>query len=230
MHVLYQAHRLPQCPSSRLGLNARPVCTATQTAATGMPSVELRLHRYCPAGRGSKSRPRRTDPAFAYPLACPVSRDTSNPTIPAQPSLRACTHVVSAPKWTYYHGKACLPRAPADAGGCGSAFTQNVRCARNEAPVATNRSHCGTLPPEARDRWYARAAERARGAHPGSLRENRSRRWPACSGMLPGCRAQHVPPRRPATWRGIHPQTPGGRYSSPAPPRLATDARRGTGA
>ena len=113
--------------------------------------------------------------------------------------------------------------------GLRSAFTQNVRCASNEAPVATNRSHCGTLPPEARDSSCARAAERARRAHPGSLRESRSRRWPACSGVLPGCRAQHVPPRRPATWRAIHPPTPGGRYSSPAPPRLAPDARPGTG-
>ena len=113
--------------------------------------------------------------------------------------------------------------------GLRSAFTQIVRCASNGAPVATNRSHCGTLPPEARDSSCARAAERARRAHSGSLRESRSRRWPACSGVLPGCRAQHVPPRRPATWRAIHPPTPGGRYSSPAPPRLATNARRGTG-
>ena len=36
-------------------------------------------------------------------------------------------------------------------------------------------------------------------------------------------------PRRPATWRAIHPPTPGGRYSSPAPPRLAPDARCATG-
>ena len=111
--------------------------------------------------------------------------------------------------------------------GLRSAFTQNLRFASNEAPAATHRSRCGTRPPEARDRWYARAAEGARRAHPGSLRENRSRRWPACSGVLPGCRAQHVPPRRPATWRAIHPPTPGGRYSSPAPPRLAPDARHG---
>ena len=69
--------------------------------------------------------------------------------------------------------------------GLRSAFTQIVRCASNGAPVATNRSHCGTLPPEARDSSCARAAERARRAHPGSLRESRSRRRPACRGVLP---------------------------------------------
>ena len=118
--------------------------------------------------------------------------------------------------------------------GLRSAFTQNLHCASNEAPVATNRSRCGTstLPPEARQSWYARrAAERARRAHSGSLREtrSRSRRWHVRSGVLPGCRAQRVPPRRPASWRTIHPPTPGGRFSSPAPPRLAPDARCGTG-
>jgi hypothetical protein len=114
--------------------------------------------------------------------------------------------------------------------GLRSAFTQNLRCASNEAPAATHRSRFGTLPPEALYSWCARAAERARRAHPGSLRESRSRRRHACSGVLPGCRARHIPPRRPATWHAIHPLTPGGRYSSPAPPRLATNARRGTGA
>ena len=84
-----------------------------------MPSVELRLHRYCPAGCGSNCRPRRPDPAFAYPLACPVSRDTSNPTMPAQPSPRACTHVVSARKWTYCRWAAHHPDQPAGAQGCG---------------------------------------------------------------------------------------------------------------
>jgi hypothetical protein len=125
-----------------------------------MPSVDLRLCRYFPAGRGSNSRPRRPDPAFAYPLACPVSRDTSNPTIPAQPSPRACTHVDSAPNWTYCHGKACLPRAPADAGGCGSAFT-HLRRARKGPPVAAHCSHCGGPAPEARGSRGAPAAERA---------------------------------------------------------------------
>ena len=114
--------------------------------------------------------------------------------------------------------------------GLRSAFTQNLRCDSNEAPAATHRSRCGTLPPEAPYSWCALATERARRAHPGSLRESRSRRRHACSGVLPGCRAQHVPPRRPATWRAIHPLTQCGRSSSPAPPRLAPDARRGTGA
>ena len=193
-----------------------------------MPSLELRLHGYYPAGRRSNSRLRRPDPASVYPLAGPVSADTSNPTIPAQPSPRACTHVVSARKWTYTAGRLTIPTSP-PAPRAAVGIPQNVSCASNEAPVATSRSHCGTLPPEARDSSCARAAERARRAHPGSLRQSRSRRWPACSGVLPGCRAQHVPPRQPATWRPIHPPTPAGRYSSPAPPRLATDARRGTG-
>ena len=84
-----------------------------------MPSVELRFHRYSPADRGSNSRPRRPDPAFAHPLAGPVSPDTSNPTMPAQPSPRACAHVVSARKWTYYHSAAHQPDQPAGAQGCG---------------------------------------------------------------------------------------------------------------
>jgi hypothetical protein len=84
-----------------------------------MPSLELRLHGYYPAGRRSNSRLRRPDPAFVYPLAGPVSPDTSNPTIPAQPSPRACTHVVSARKWTYYRWAAHHPDQPTGAQGCG---------------------------------------------------------------------------------------------------------------
>ena len=53
------------------------------------------------------------------PLAGPVSPDTSNPTMPAQPSPRACAHVVSARKWTYYRWAAHQPDQPAGAQGCG---------------------------------------------------------------------------------------------------------------
>jgi hypothetical protein len=69
-----------------VGLNTHPVCTATQTAATGAPSVEPRIYRYCTASYGSAPRPRRPEPAFAYPLACPVSRDTPNTTATIAPS------------------------------------------------------------------------------------------------------------------------------------------------
>ena len=99
-------------------------------------------------------------------------------------------------------GWAHQPDLPAGAQGCGRhSGVQNLRCTSNEAPAATHPSRCRTLPPEARGSWYALAAERARRAHPagGSLRESRSRRRPESSGVLPGCRAQHVPPRRPAT-------------------------------
>ena len=81
--------------------------------------METRLYRRSSADRGSNSRLRRPDPAFAYPLACPVSPDTSNPTMPAQPSPRARTHVTSAPKWTYYRSAAHHPDLPAGAQGCG---------------------------------------------------------------------------------------------------------------
>jgi hypothetical protein len=84
-----------------------------------MPSVEPRLYGYYAADYGSKARPRRPEPAFANPLSCPVSRDTSNPTMPAQPSPRACTHVASAPKWTYCRWAAPHPDLPAGAQGCG---------------------------------------------------------------------------------------------------------------
>jgi hypothetical protein len=81
--------------------------------------VEPRLHGYCAADHASKSWPRRPEPAFANPLSCPVSRDTSNPTMRAQPSPRACTHVASAPKWTYCRWTAHHPDLPAGAQGCG---------------------------------------------------------------------------------------------------------------
>ena len=92
--------------------------------------------------------------------------------------------------------------------GLRSAFTQHVSCASNEAPVATNRSHCGTLPPEARDSLCARAAERARRAHPGSLRESRSRRWPACRGVAWVPCAAYIPPggRKPGARSTHRPQ------------------------
>jgi hypothetical protein len=95
------------------------VRAAPQPTANAASSADPRLHRYCPAGRGSNHRPRRPDPAFAHPLAGPVSPDTSNPTMPAQPSPRACAHVVSARKWTYYHWAAHQPDQPAGAQGCG---------------------------------------------------------------------------------------------------------------
>ena len=114
-----RSHPWPDTKSPRFGPNADRVRAAEQPAANAASSAEPRLHRYCPAGRGSNSRLRRPDPAFAYPLACPVSRDTSNPTMPAQPSPRACTHVTSARKWTYYRSAAHQPDLPAGAQGCG---------------------------------------------------------------------------------------------------------------
>ena len=114
-----RSHPWPDTKSPRFGPNADRVRAAEQPAANAASSAEPRLHRYCPAGRGSNSRLRRPDPAFAYPLACPVSPDTSNPTMPAQPSPRACTHVASAPKWTHYRWAAHQPDLPASAQGCG---------------------------------------------------------------------------------------------------------------
>ena len=175
-----RSHPWPDTKSPRFGPNADRVRAAEQPAANAASSAEPRLHRYCPAGRGSNSRLRRPDPAFAYPLACPVSPDTSNPTMPAQPSPRACTHVTSARKWTYFHGKARLPHVPADAWGCGSAFA-HVPSASKEPPVAARSgcSHCRALPPGAQHSWCARAAERASRAHLASPRGSRSRPWHA---------------------------------------------------
>ena len=144
-----RGHPWLDAPSPRFGPKADRVRAAPQPAANAASSADPRFYGYSPADRGSEPRPRRPDPAFTYPLAGPVSRDTSNPTMPAQPSPRACTHVFSAPKWTYCHGKACLQRAPADAGGCGSAFTQ-LRRARKGPPVAAHCSHRGGPAPEAR--------------------------------------------------------------------------------
>jgi hypothetical protein len=83
--------------------------------------------------------------------------------------------------------------------GAAVGIRPHLPSASKEPPVAARCSHRRGPPPEARYSWCARAAERARRAHPGSLRESRSRRSHACSGVLPGCRAQHVPPRRPET-------------------------------
>ena len=107
------------CPVATFRPKGDRVRAAPQPAENAASSADPHLHRYSPPDRGSNSRPRRPDPAFAYPLAGPVSPDTSNPTIPAQPSPRACTHVVSARKWTYYRWAAHQPDLPAGAQGCG---------------------------------------------------------------------------------------------------------------
>jgi hypothetical protein len=96
--------------------------------------------------------------------------------MPAQPSPRACTHVASAQKWMQFRGKARLPHATADAGGCGSAFT-HLRRARKGPPVAAHCSHRGIPPPGARGTWSARAAEHAWPVYLGCYATNRSRRW-----------------------------------------------------
>ena len=185
-----------------------------------MPSVELRLHRYCPASRGSNSRLRRPDPAFAYPLACPVSPDTSNPTMPAQPSPRACTHVVSARKWTYYRWAAHQPDQPAGAQGCGrhSLICDTPDRVRPLLRIAA--TAVGHLP-----RLVAAGPHALPSAHGLCVSVAVRQPIPTLAGALGAVRSLY-PPRRPATWRAIHPPTPGGRYSSPAPPRLATNARR----
>ena len=46
---------------------------------------------------------------------------------------------------------------------------------------------------------------------------------------LPGRCAPQTPPGKWPPWCAINPPTPGARFSSPAPPRLAPDARCGTG-
>ena len=76
----------------------------------------------------------------------------------------------------------------------------------------------------------ARVLPSAHGLCSRSLCDNRSRRGrrlrlACCLGAVRSlCPLGHVSP-----WRAIHPPTPGGRHSSPEPPRLATDARRGLG-
>ena len=160
-----------------------------------MPSVETRLYRRSSAGRGSNSRLRRPDPALAYPLACPVSPDTSNPTMPAQPSPRACTHVASAPKWTYYRSAAHHPDLPAGAQGCGRHSLKICAAPATKRPPLHIAAAAVRCLPKLEDSSCARPAERARRAHPGSLRESRSRRWAACRGVSPGCRAQLISPQ-----------------------------------
>ena len=165
---------------------------APQPAANAASSADPHLHRYSPADRGSEPRPCRPDPAFTYPLAGPVSRDTSNSTMPAQPSPRACTHVVSAPKWTYCHGKVCLQRALADAGGCGSAFTHLHGRERGRPLQYIAAATVDQLPRLVVAE--ARLLPSAHGLCSRSLCDNRSRRWQAPAlGVLPGCSAQLIP-------------------------------------
>ena len=194
-----------------------------------MPSVEPRLYAYFSAGRGSDPRPRRPEPAFAYPFPCPVSRDTSNTTMPAQPSPRACTHVTSAPRWTYFHGKARLQHASADTGGCGSAFTPIFDGTERGRPLlriaATAVDHLPRLvaagPHMLPSAHGLRISVRCATADP----EAGTRQCRA----LPGRCAPHTSPGQWAPWRAIHSPTPGRRNSSPEPPRLAPHARCGTG-
>ena len=131
-----------------LGLNALPVRTAQQATATAISSMDPRFYVHHPAVYGSTPRPCRPEPTLVHPLACPVSRDTSNPTNGACRSPRACTHGASAPKRTYFHGKARLHDEPDGAGGCGSAFAHicarrhraTRRCASQPLPRAASRS------------------------------------------------------------------------------------------
>jgi hypothetical protein len=52
-----------------------------------------------------------------------------------QPAPRACTHVASAPKWTYLHGKDRRPHALAVAGGLRVSTHPHLRRARKEGSV-----------------------------------------------------------------------------------------------
>ena len=137
--------------------------------------------------------------------------------------------MTSAPKWTYYRWAAHHPDLLAGAQGCGrhslkicaSPATKRpplhiaAAAVRGLPKLETARAH---FPPSAHG---VRIPARCARAGP----DDGPRAEACCLGAVRSLYA----PRRPATWRAIHPPTPGGRYSSPAPPRLAPDARRGLG-
>ena len=137
--------------------------------------------------------------------------------------------MTSAPKWTYYRSAAHHPDLPAGAQGCGRHSLKICAAPATKRPplhiaaaavrclpkLETARAH---VPPSAHG---VRIPARCARAGP----DDGPRAEACCLGAVRSL----YPPRRPATWRAIHPPTPGGRYSSPAPPRLAPDARRGLG-
>ncbi len=120
-----RGHPWPSARSPRFGPNADRVRAAPQPPANAASSAELRLCRYCPAGRGSKHRLHAVQNQRWLTPSRDLCLETHQAleTLPAQQLLRACTRVTSASKWTYLRHKARLPHAPADAGGCGSALT-----------------------------------------------------------------------------------------------------------
>jgi hypothetical protein len=102
-----------------------------------------------------------------------------------QPSPRARTHVASAPKWTYLHGKDRRPHAPAVAGGAAGRHRDSPRRRapfkfatgqEKRAPCHSVR-RCALQPPP---RWTAvprLVLPRAWPAHLGSPLGSRSRPW-----------------------------------------------------
>ena len=137
--------------------------------------------------------------------------------------------MASAPKWTYYRSAAHHPDLPAGAQGCGRHSLKICAAPATKRPplhiaaaavrclpkLETARAH---VPPSAHG---VRIPARCARAGP----DDGPRAEACCLGAVRSL----YPPRRPETWRAIHPPTPGGRYFSPAPPRLAPDARRGLG-
>jgi hypothetical protein len=100
-----------------------------------------------------------------------------------QPSPRACTHVASAPKWTYLHGKDRRPHAPAVAGGAAGRhsppFTGKFATGQEKGAPCRSVRRCALQPPP---RWTAvprLVLPRARPAHLGSPLGSRSRPWHA---------------------------------------------------
>ena len=99
-----------------------------------MPSVELRLHRYFPADRGSEPRPRRPDPAFAYPsraLCLETHQTRPYPRNHRPEPVRTCSRLQSG---RTFPGRltipTCLPAPRAAVGNHSKSALRQQRSAR----------------------------------------------------------------------------------------------------
>jgi hypothetical protein len=108
----------------------------------------------------------------------------------------------------------------------GAAGRHSLTCVGRERDC----SHRGGPAPEARGRRGAPAAERAWPVLSVAVRQPIPTLAGVCAWHVAWVQCAAYTPLgmyHSAPWRAIHPPTPGGRYSSPEPPRLATDARCG---
>ena len=167
---------------------------APQPTANAASSADPRLHRYCPAGRRSNHRPRRPDPAFAYPsraLCLQTHQTRPYPRNHRPGRVRTWPRLESGRNIAGRLTSPTSPPAPRAAVGIHSFATRQIgsaRCCALQLPRwATSRGSWQLV----RTRYRVRMACASR-----LLCDNRSRRRQAPTlGVLPACRAQLISPQ-----------------------------------